>query len=52
MQRPGSASMALLPSEMENFRFRQRSSGVKNQEKQPCSQLVSTLANMWESRVQ
>ncbi len=49
---PGSVSMVLFPLVMENFLFLQQLSEAKNQVKQLSLQLVSTLANMWEYRVQ
>ena len=51
-QHQGSVSMVLFPLEMENFLFLQQLSGAKNQVKQLSLQLVSTLVNMWEYRVQ
>ena len=52
MRHQGSVSMVLFPFEMENFLFPQQLSGAKNQVKQLLLQLVSTLVNMWEYRVQ
>ena len=52
MRHQGSVSMVLFPLEMENFLFPQQLSGAKNQVKQLSLQLVSTLVNMWEYRVQ
>ena len=51
MRHQGSVSMVLFPLEMVDFLFLQQLSGAKNQVKQLLSQLVSTLENMWESRV-
>ena len=52
MWHQGSVSMVLFPLEMVNFLFPQQLSGAKNQVKQLSLQLVSTLVNMWEYRVQ
>ena len=52
MPHQGSVSMVLFPLVMENFLFLQQLSGAKNQVKQLSLQLVSTLVNMWEYRVQ
>ena len=49
---PGQRVHGLFPLEMENFLFLQQLSGAKNQVKQLSLQLVSTLVNMWEYRVQ
>ena len=49
---PGQRVHGFISIGMVDFLFLQQLSGAKNQVKQLLLQLVSTLVNMWEYRVQ